>query len=153
MGIVSAPEFLAFLAPNTRILGLDLGEKRIGVAVGSLTTRIASPVEVVHRAGIKADAVAIAKLGAEYEAKAWVVGWPLNMDGSEGKRCQSVRDLTLALLKEGADLPVVFWDERLSTVAAAGVLRDESNLSGSKRAQIVDKHAAAHILQAFLDAT
>ncbi len=151
MGIVSIPDFLAAIPAQARVIALDLGDKRIGVAVGSLTSRIATPVEVVQRSGIKADAASIDRLARDYEAAGWVVGWPLNMDGTEGTRCQSVKDLTLALLQNGRDVPVAFWDERLSTVAAAGVLRDGSNLSGSKRAQIVDKHAAAQILQGFLD--
>lgn len=151
MGILSNNDFLAIMPQQARLLALDLGEKRIGLAIGSLLSRIASPVDVLHRAGIRHDANTIIKVSREYEAAGWVIGWPLNMDGSEGRRCQSIRDLTIAILQETGDFPVTFWDERLSTVAAAGVLRDMSNLSGSRRALLVDKHAAAHILQGFFD--
>ena len=152
MPILSRADFIARIGPNARLLGLDTGDKRIGVAAGGLIAAVATPVAVITRAHIDRDAAELKRLMTEYDAAGWVVGWPLNMDGTEGPRCQSVRDLTLELVnRTNPGIPVLFWDERLSTAAAADVLRDHSNLSGSARAKIVDKHAASHILQGFFD--
>lgn len=137
------------LPPNGRLIGLDLGEKTIGVAVGDPRHIIASPVMTIRRQKFVEDARQLMKLIDERCIGGLVIGLPLNMDGSEGPRCQSVRQFANNFAKV-RDLPMAFWDERLSTVA---VTRDmiSADLSRNKRAKIVDQSAAAFILQGALD--
>ncbi len=128
-------------------MGLDLGEKTIGVAVGDPGHMIATPVTTIRRNKFTEDAQALLKLILdERQVGGLVIGLPLNMDGSEGPRCQSVRQFATNLAKL-RDPPMAFWDERLSTVT---VTRDmiAADLSRGKRAKIVDQSAAASFLQA-----
>ncbi|HNB28609.1 MAG TPA: Holliday junction resolvase RuvX [Alphaproteobacteria bacterium] len=140
----------AALARHQRLLGLDLGEKTIGLALSDPGLSVASPVTTIRRTKFTADARELLKLVAERQVGGLVIGLPLNMDGSEGPRCQSVRQFAANLLKL-QDLPILFWDERLSTVAVERNMID-ADLSRAKRAKVVDQAAAAFILQGVLDA-
>jgi putative Holliday junction resolvase len=134
---------------HQRLFGLDLGEKTIGIAVSDPGLQVATPVLTIRRKKFTLDAQELLRLIEERQVGGLVIGLPLNMDGSEGPRCQSVRQFASNLLKL-KDLPVAFWDERLSTVA---VTRDmiDADLSRAKRAQAVDRAAATFILQGALD--
>lgn len=132
-----------------RAIGVDLGSKRIGVAVSAGT--LATPMEVFERRGDKArDHAAVAALVAEAEAEVVVVGLPLSMDGSVGPAAQRALE-EIDALRGALDVPVQTWDERLSTVTAEQSLRAQE-LSGPARRKVVDKVAAAVILQAWIDA-
>lgn len=137
------------LPRHSRLFGLDLGEKTIGIAVSDPGLLVATPVLTIRRKKFTLDAQELLRLIEERQVGGLVIGLPRNMDGSEGPRCQSVRQFASNLLKL-KDLPVAFWDERLSTVA---VTRDmiEADLSRAKRAQAVDRAAATFILQGALD--
>ena len=139
----------AALARHQRLLGLDLGEKTIGLALSDPGLSVASPVSTIRRTKFTADAKELLKLVAERQVGGLVIGLPLNMDGTEGPRCQSVRQFAANLLKL-QDLPILFWDERLSTVAVERNMID-ADLSRAKRAKVVDQAAAAFILQGVLD--
>ncbi len=149
MIVASLQDLRAALPHNGRLMGLDLGEKTIGIAVGDPGHMIATPVTTIRRKKFTEDAQQLLKLIDERQVGGLVIGLPLNMDGSEGPRCQSVRQFASNLAKL-RDLPMAFWDERLSTVA---VTRDmiSADLSRGKRAKIVDQAAAAFILQGALD--
>ena len=138
------------LAPGQRLLGLDLGEKTIGMAISDSGFAIASPVGTIHRSRFGQDAAELLRLVDEREVGGLVIGLPVNMDGTEGPRCQSVRQfaVNLAALR---DLPMAFWDERLSTRAVERAMV-AADLSRRKRAKRVDTAAAAYILQGALDA-
>ena len=133
---------------DERIVALDIGDVRIGVAVSDPTRTIASPVEVIKRVGWGPDTRKIKAICDQYETSQVLSGLPLNMDGTEGFQAKKVRDLCAQLEKAG--LTVFFQDERLSTVAAEDALL-EDNLSRSERKTKVDKVAAAVFLQEWLD--
>jgi putative Holliday junction resolvase len=133
-----------------RLLGLDVGTKTIGIAISDSGFAIASPVETIRRTKFAADAERLRQLIAGREVGGLVIGLPINMDGSEGPRCQSVRQFAANLLAR-FDIPILFWDERLSTAAVTRAML-EADLSRQRRAQSVDKMAAAYILQGALDA-
>lgn len=151
MPVLDIVDLPAALAPYTPLVGLDLGEKTIGVAVSDTTRLIASPLELIRKTRFTDDANALFKLMAGRGTRGVVIGLPLNMDGSEGPRCQSVRAFARNLLRLDADLAIAFWDERLSTVAVQRMMTDEQDLSRARRADLVDKTAAAYILQGALD--
>jgi putative pre-16S rRNA nuclease len=140
----------AALPRNQRLLGLDVGEKTIGLALSDPGLSVASPVSTIKRTKFTADANALLKLAAERGVGGLVIGLPLNMDGSEGPRCQSVRQFAANLLKL-KDLPILFWDERLSTVAVERAMIAH-DVTRAKRDKVVDQAAAAFILQGALDA-
>ena len=133
-----------------RTLGLDVGTKTIGVAVSDALGLTAQTVTTVRRTNLKADLAALQKLVEEYEARGFVVGLPLNMDGSEGPRAEATRRFVDVLI-QALGLPVEWWDERLSTVAAQRTLL-EADLSRAKRKGVIDQVAAQFILQGWLDA-
>jgi putative holliday junction resolvase len=137
------------LPPTGKLLGLDLGTKTIGVAVSDGLRYTATPLETIARTKFTADAARLLELVAENAAVAFVLGLPLNMDGSEGPRAQSTRAFARNLAQK-TPLPVIFWDERLSTSAVTRMLI-EADTRRDKRAQVVDKLAASYILQGFLD--
>ena len=135
------------------LVGLDLGTKTIGVAVSDPDRRLATGVETIQRKAFKQDAARLLAIGAERKAVGLVLGLPINMDGSEGPRCQSTRQFASNLERVAdLDLPVGLWDERLSTAAVERLLVEEADMSRRRRAQVVDKMAAAYILQGALDA-
>ena len=137
------------LPPTGKLLGLDLGTKTIGVAVSDGMRYTATPLETIARTKFTADATRLLELVSENAAVAFVLGLPLNMDGSEGPRAQSTRAFGRNLAQK-TDLPILFWDERLSTSAVTRMLI-EADTRRDKRAQVVDKLAASYILQGFLD--
>jgi putative Holliday junction resolvase len=140
---------LASLPRHARLLGVDPGTKTIGVAVSDVERRIASPVETIRRVKFTPDAEKLLALAARHEVAAMVIGLPLNMDGSEGPRVQATRAFARNLERMGAP-PILFWDERLSTAAVTRSLI-EQDASRAKRADVVDRMAAAYILQGALD--
>jgi putative Holliday junction resolvase len=137
------------LPPTGKLLGLDLGTKTIGVAISDGMRYSATPLETIKRTKFTADAARLLELIAENQAVAFVIGLPLNMDGSEGPRAQSTRTFARNLSQK-MPLPVLFWDERLSTSAVTRMLI-EADTRRDKRAEVVDKLAASYILQGFLD--
>jgi putative Holliday junction resolvase len=152
MAIVSITELKQHLPAGGRLLGLDLGEKTIGLAISDRNLKVASPLETLRRSKFAQDAAALAKTCAARGIAGLVLGLPVNMDGSEGPRCQSVRQFARNLERvAGFELPVGFWDERLSTAAVERLLVREADMSRRRRAQVVDKMAAAYILQGALD--
>ncbi len=148
--VKSAAEIASLLPPNTRLLGLDLGAKTIGLALSDLGRTVASPVETIKRTKFRADAHRLKTLVEAHHVAGLVLGLPLNMDGSEGPRCQSTRDFARNL-ETIIDRPITFWDERLSTAAVERVLIQDADLSRKRRSELTDKMAAAFILQGFLD--
>jgi putative holliday junction resolvase len=137
------------LAKGARLLGIDLGEKTIGLALSDVGRSIATPLETIRRSKFTPDAERIRALAARFEVGAVVVGLPLNMDGSEGPRAQATRAFVRNLARL-LGLPIVFWDERLSTAAVTRTLLD-ADASRTRRGEVVDKMAAAYILQGALD--
>ena len=138
------------LPPQGALFGLDLGEKTIGVATSDATRLIASPLELIRRTKFTADAARLYELMAHRSAVGLVIGLPVNMDGTEGPRAQSARAFARNLLRV-RDLPIAFWDERLSSEAVNRMLIDEHDMTRARRAEVVDKTAAAWILQGALD--
>jgi len=133
-----------------RFLGLDIGEARIGVAVSDTEGRVASPVAVLDARVLAADAQPLARLVADYEVEALVVGVPLTLAGEEGPQAQDVRRCA-ERLSAAVSVPVLYWDERLSTAEARRVMREAGTSERDQRGA-VDKVAAAIILQGWLDA-
>ena len=140
---------LAALPPAGKLLGLDLGTKTIGIATSDGMRYSATPLETIARTKFTADAERLKTLITQNAAVGIVLGLPLNMDGSEGPRAQSTRAFARNLAKL-VDIPIAFWDERLSTSAVTRTLI-EADIRRDKRAQVVDKLAAAYILQGALD--
>lgn len=141
--------FVAALAPSGAIAGLDLGTKTIGVAVSDLRRTVATPMETVKRQKFTLDAARLLEIAKSRQLAGFILGLPLNMDGTEGPRCQSTRAFARNL-SGLTDLPIGYWDERLSTVAAERALLD-FDTSRAKRAEVIDHVAAGFILQGFLD--
>lgn len=140
---------LSALPLSGKLLGLDLGTKTIGVAVADGMRYSATPLETIKRTKFTTDAARLVALIAENEAVGIVLGLPLNMDGSEGPRAQSTRAFARNLTRK-VDVPIVFWDERLSTSAVTRMLI-EGDVRREKRAEVVDKLAASYILQGALE--
>ena len=151
MAIVDIRTLNSMVPFQQRLIGLDVGSKTIGLALSDLSKMVATPLEVVRRTKFRADADRIARVIEENEVGGLVIGLPISMDGTEGRRCQSTRDFTNNLL-EIIDLPAAFWDERLSTAVVERMMVREMDLTRKRRAQVVDKLAAAYILQGALDA-
>ncbi len=150
MAIVDITELRAAVPAGKRLLGIDLGSKTIGLAICDSGFAIASPLETLRRRKFTQDAIALDALIAERDVGGLVLGLPRNMNGSEGPRAQSTRQFAANFLGR-SDIPVAFWDERLSTVAVERVLIDEADLSRRKRGDVVDKMAASYILQGAID--
>ncbi|GGC57218.1 Holliday junction resolvase RuvX [Chelatococcus reniformis] len=137
------------LPGKARLLGLDLGTKTIGLALSDVTRRVASPLETIRRTKFSADAARLLDLAEQHGVGGLVIGWPLNMDGSEGPRTQATGAFVRNLAKLTA-VPMALWDERLSTVAVTRMLID-ADASRARRGELVDKIAATYILQGALD--
>ena len=150
MPVIDLAEIPRALARGLPLVGLDLGEKTIGVAVSDTTWRIASPLETIRRSKFTLDVNRLFELMESRGAGGMVIGLPVNMDGTEGARCQSSRAFARNLLRL-KDLPIAFWDERMSSMAVNRMLIDEADLSRARRAEVIDKAAAAWILQGALD--
>jgi putative Holliday junction resolvase len=147
--VLALVEAAPALGARGALIGLDLGTKTIGVAVSDPDRRVATGVETIKRTAFRADAQRVLQLAAERSAVGFVLGLPINMDGSEGVRAQSTRAFARNLARV-CELPIALWDERLSTVA---VERDliAADASRARRAAVIDQHAAAYILQGALD--
>ena len=141
---------LSELPRGAPLVGLDLGEKTIGVAVSDGLWMIASPLETLKKGKFSDDATALFKLMDGRGAQGVVIGLPVNMDGTEGPRCQSARAFGRNLQRL-RDVPVAFWDERLSSAAVNRMMIEEMDLTRARRSELVDKLAAAYILQGALD--
>src|ERR1700761_8879946 len=151
MAVVDLLELPVLLAPYAPLAGLDLGEKTIGVAISDTTRTVATPLELIRKTKFTDDAAALFKLMASREAGGIVIGLPVNMDGTEGPRCQSSRAFARNLLRLKPELPIAFWDERMSSMAVNRVLIEEADVTRARRAELVDKMAAGWILQGALD--
>ena len=137
------------ISDGQRLLGLDIGKKTIGLALSDKSLAIASPIKILWRSKFTPDIHSIFELVDQEEVGAMVLGWPANMDGSVGPRCDSVRDFAHAMMRM-RDIPVVFQDERLSTQAVESAMV-EADMTRAKRAQRRDALAAVWILQSALD--
>jgi putative Holliday junction resolvase len=149
LAVVLLPDLKTALAPGARLIGLDLGEKTIGLALSDTMLTIATPMETLARGKFSADAAKIEKMIAELNIGGLVVGLPLNMDGTEGPSAQSARAFARNFSARSL-LPIVLSDERLSTAAVTRTLI-EADASRKRRSEVVDKMAAAYILQGVLD--
>ena len=150
MPICNPADLARSLPPATRLMGLDLGTKTIGLALSDLSLTIASPLRTLKRARrFHENTAALEAVIDAQSIGGLVLGLPVNMDGSEGPRCQSVRQFGENFLQQH-DLPLAYWDERWSTLAVTRTLLD-ADVSRRRRAELVDKMAAAYILQGFLD--
>ncbi|HEY5106644.1 MAG TPA: Holliday junction resolvase RuvX [Caulobacteraceae bacterium] len=150
MAVIELADLPALLAPDAPLVGLDLGEKTIGVAISDTSRLIASPLALIRKTRFTKDAGALFALIESRRSGAFVIGLPVNMDGSEGARCQSARAFARNLLRL-RELVIAFWDERLSSAAVNRMLIGEGDVSRARRADVVDKVAAAWILQGALD--
>jgi putative Holliday junction resolvase len=144
-------ELRAAVTPGRRLMGLDVGTKTIGLALSDTRLVIASPLETIRRRRFREDIAALFALIDRHEVGGLVIGLPLRMEGGDGPRTQSVRQFARNLLAL-REMPVAFWDERLSTAAVTREMIAH-DMSRKRRAEIVDRVAAAYILQGFLDAT
>lgn len=147
--ILTMDELSAGLSAGTRLLGLDLGTKTIGLALSDLSQIVATPLETIKRTKFTKDADRLLEICDEHSIAALILGMPLNLDGSEGPRAQATKAFARNLAGK-TNLPIVFWDERLSTVAVERTLL-EADASRKRRAEVIDKMAAAFILQGALD--
>ncbi|UXX83114.1 Holliday junction resolvase RuvX [Roseovarius pelagicus] len=141
--------FAAAVPPMRAVIGLDLGDKTIGVALSDRLLSVASPFETIRRKKFGLDAARLLEIAAAREVGGIILGLPRNMDGSEGPRCQSTRAFARNLTRL-TELPIGYWDERLSTVAAERALL-EADASRKRRAEVIDNIAASYILQGVLD--
>ncbi len=151
MRLFNLAELFGRLAPTERLLGLDPGARRIGLALSDVSLLLASPYGSLPRRRMAENAADIRSLKEREKVGGMVVGWPLTLAGEEGRAAQSARDWAAALA-EATGLPAMLWDERLSTAAAIRMLIEEADLSRKRRAQVTDQVAAALILQGALDA-
>jgi putative Holliday junction resolvase len=153
MAVVEFAELKA-LVPAGRLMALDVGTKTIGIATSDALRMLATPLTTLRRGKLAVDLAALDELVRKHDIKALAIGLPLNMDGSEGPRCQSVRQFATNIANHGppalAGLPIVFQDERLSTAAVTRGMIDDYDMSRAKRAQRVDAAAAAWILESAL---
>ncbi|MFC5069161.1 Holliday junction resolvase RuvX [Flaviflagellibacter deserti] len=147
--ILTLDALAPLLPPRASLFGLDLGTKTIGIAVSDDGRRVSTPLKTLSKTKFGKDAETLLALAAERKIAAFVLGLPINMDGSEGPRAQATRAFARNL-SNVTDLPIVFWDERLSTTAAERLLI-EQDMSRARRAEVIDAHAASFILQGALD--
>jgi putative Holliday junction resolvase len=149
LSILDLDGFAASLVPGARLLGFDLGEKTIGLALSDTMRSVATPMETISRGKFSNDAAKIEKVIAEQNVGGLVIGLPLNMDGSDGPSAQSARAFARNFAAR-SNIPIVLQDERLSTAAVTRTLID-ADASRRRRSEVVDKMAAAYILQGTLD--
>jgi putative Holliday junction resolvase len=147
--VIAIEDLPQLLLPEARLLGLDVGTKTVGMALSDVTRTVATPYDTIRRTKFTADAKTIRQVVEKNQVGALVIGLPLNLDGSEGPRVQSTRAFARNLAAH-VDVPMIFWDERLSTAAVERHLI-EADASRKRRAQVIDRMAAAYILQGALD--
>ncbi len=150
MAITETGAIKGLLAPGQRLLGLDIGSKTIGLALSDVSLMLATPAQTIRRTKFTDDAEKLVALIGDQNVGGLVLGLPVQMDGEEGPACQSVRQFAENLLGL-MDIPITFWDERLSTNAVERLLINEADMTRKRRAEVVDKMAAAYILQGALD--
>ena len=154
MPIIDFPDLKALLVRDGRLMALDVGSKTIGIATSDALRMLATPLSTIRRVKLAADLAALADLTRKHEVKALAIGLPLNMDGTEGPRCQSIRQFAANIAAHGppalAALPIVLQDERMSTAAVTRGMIDDYDMSRAKRAERVDAAAAAWILESAL---
>ena len=146
----SLPELIKYLPKNSRLFGLDVGRKTIGVAVSDSDMKIATTVGTIRRSKFTKDVKNLDAIITERQVNGLVLGLPISMDGNEGPACQSLRQFAVNL-DNVMEIGITFWDERLSTSAMERLLTKEADLSRNRRSEIIDKMAAAYILQGALD--
>ena len=146
----SLSELIKYLPKKSRLLGLDVGRKTIGLAVSDSDMKIATTVGTIRRSKFTKDVKNLDAIITERQVNGLVLGLPISMDGNEGPACQSVRQFAVNL-DHILEIGITFWDERLSTSAVERLLIKEADLSRSRRSEIIDKMAAAYILQGALD--
>ena len=147
--LVEIENIKGHMKTGQRLLGLDLGSKTIGVALSDILCNIATAMEIIRRTKFTKDAERLMTIISEQNVGGLILGFPLNMDGTEGPRCQSTRQFAVNI-SEKIDIPIAFWDERLSTMAVTRTLL-EVDASRKRRKELIDKLAAAYILQGALD--
>jgi putative Holliday junction resolvase len=152
MALFNLTELRARLTRDQRLIGLDPGAKTIGVALTDVRLTLASPYASLRRAKLRDNAAEVLAIARKEGAGGLVVGLPLSMDGTAGPAAQAARDWTLAL-SDVTGLPAALWDERLSSAAVNRVLIAEADMTRKRRAEVVDRMAAAYLLQAALDAS
>ena len=145
----SLSSFVEQISTGKRLMGFDLGTKTIGLAISDISLTIASPYETLRRSKFSKDCEILKTIVEKQNIGGFILGLPLNMDGSEGPRVQSTRAFARNLVQQ-IPLPYLFWDERLSTIAVTRTLLD-ADASRKRRSELVDKMAAAYILQGALD--
>lgn len=154
MPILDFQDLKALLVRDGRLMALDVGSKTIGIATSDALRMLATPLTTIRRVKLAADLAALADLTRKHEVKALAIGLPLNMDGTEGPRCQSIRQFAANIAAHGAPalaaLPIVLQDERMSTAAVTRGMIDDYDMSRAKRAERVDAAAAAWILESAL---
>jgi putative Holliday junction resolvase len=150
MAIVAIEALKPALGPGARLLGLDLGEKTIGLALSDTLLMVATPMETLKRGKFSADAAKLEGIAAQQGVGGLVIGLPLNMDGSDGPSAQSARAFARNFAGRKPAMPILLWDERLSTAAVTRTLLD-ADASRRRRGEVVDKMAAAYILQGALE--
>jgi putative Holliday junction resolvase len=150
MPVIKPEDIRVAMRDGGRLLGFDLGSKTIGLALSDTGWSVASPLKTLRRGKFRDNAAELLAIFDEHAIAGLVLGLPINMDGSEGPRCQATRAFARNLL-ERRDLPLTFQDERLSTAAVERMMVGEMDLTRKRRAELVDKLAAAYILQTFLD--
>ena len=146
----SLSELIKYLPKKSRLLGLDVGRKTIGLAVSDSDMKIATTVGTIRRSKFTKDVNDLDTIITERQVNGLVLGLPISMDGNEGPACQSVRQFAVNL-NNILNIGITFWDERLSTSAMERLLTKEADLSRHRRSEIIDKMAAAYILQGALD--
>ena len=152
MPLFNMTDLRAQLLPGQRLLGIDPGAKSIGLALSDVTLMLATPHSTLKRDKLKANAASISRIAQKEGVGGLVIGLPLSMDGSAGPAAQAARDWTHAMSLE-TGLPAALWDERLSSSAVNRFLIQEADMTRKRRAEVVDRMAAAYLLQAALDAS
>ena len=146
----SPTDFAAALPAGARLLGLDVGNTTIGLALSDTRRKIASPLSTIERSKFTKDMEGLKTIISAHDAAGLVIGYPVNMDGKPGPRAQSTRTFVSNMSKQLA-LPMLLWDERMSTMAVERMMTDEADMSRARRSELVDKLAASYMLQGFLD--
>ena len=150
MPLIEPNEMTTKIVPQARLIGLDLGTKTIGLAVSDSAFTVASPLQTIRRTKFTADANQLLEIITEKNVGGIVLGLPRNMDGTEGPRAQSTRAFAQNMIGK-TNLPIAFWDERLTSAEAERVLIDQADMTRKRRGEVIDKMAAAIILQNFMD--
>ncbi|MFN3075420.1 MAG: Holliday junction resolvase RuvX [Alphaproteobacteria bacterium] len=151
MAIRNPAQLKALIKPDQRLLGLDLGTKTIGLALSDVTLTVASAFDTLQRQSLVKDIGSLIRIIRDHQVGGMILGLPVQMDGTEGERAEATRKFAQDVLRR-VDIELAFWDERLSSAAVERMLIDEADMSRRRRKEVIDKAAAAYILQGALDA-